>query len=89
MLTEHETVEDTHIVQTIYRFNSSIPQNFNHAINFRKLRKNALFVEVYNDTSDKLLVEKIADHMACTRRVARGYKLEYDRWVKLYHGELA
>lgn len=83
-----ESITEDHIIQIIRRFNGAIPPVCENAINFRKLRKNALFVEVYNDTSDQLLVNKIMEHMECNRRVAQGYKLEYDRWLELYHKEI-
>lgn len=80
-----ESITEDHIIQIIRRFNGAIPPTCNNALNFRKLRKNALFEIVYNDNSDELLVHKIMKHMECNRRVAQGYKLEYDRWVELYH----
>lgn len=83
-----EVITEDHIIQIIRRFNDAIPPTCNNAINFRKLKKNALFETVYNDTSDQLVIHKIMKHMECNRNVAQGYKLEYERWLNLYHNEI-
>ncbi len=80
-----DTVTEGHIIDVIHRFNKIIPASSDYAINFRKLRKNALFVEIYNDKSDESLTSKIMRYMDCDRYVSYSYKHEYERWMELYH----
>ena len=70
------------IIQIIKRFNAQIPITFTQrAIIFRNLHKNALFVEVYNDKSDKSLLQKIIDIMKCDQHYALSYREQYLRFV--------
>ncbi len=54
-------------------------------MNLNNLRKNALFVNIYNDSSESSLLEKIMKHMNCNDIMAYGYKKQYEYWVKLFH----
>lgn len=80
------TLRKEYLTQALDRFNASIPVTMNFAIYFRILRKNALFLEVYNDKSDIPLQKKIGLHTKCSRALKFGYLREYTYWVNLYHG---
>ncbi len=70
------------IVHTIMRFNDNIPPYYQRTILFRNLRKNALFLEIYNDKSDKAILPKIASIMGCDQVSAINYKQQYLRFVE-------
>lgn len=72
---DDDKLNEKQIVQIISRFNMSI--NKNTAIVFRNLYKNALFIEIYNDKSDKPLIAKIMDTIGCTYNVALSYREQY------------
>lgn len=72
---ECEKLDEKQIVQIISRFNMGVTSST--AIIFRNLHKNALFLEIYNDKSDKSLMTKIADTFGCTYNVALSYKEQY------------
>lgn len=74
-------VEENHIILAISRFNSLIPKERNVAIIFRNLRKNALFVKIYQDKSNRTLIEKICSIMSCTENSALNYREQYYKWV--------
>lgn len=66
------------IVQIIRRFNAQIPAfSVQRAIIFRNLRKNALFIEVYNDKSERSLITKISEILKCDQNYALSYKEQY------------
>lgn len=75
-------VDEKFICQIILRFNRLNPTN--KCLSIKTLRKNALFVEIHNDITDKPLINKIIEHMDCTRKIAHGYKPQYLQWVKLF-----
>lgn len=52
------------------------------SIVFRNLHKNALFIEVYNDTTDKSLINKITSIMGCTLNYAFSYRDQYMKFVE-------
>ena len=70
------------IIQIIKRFNNCIPRSMKTSIVFRNLHKNALFIEVYNDTSDKSLINKITSIMGCTLNYAFNYRDQYMKFVE-------
>ena len=70
------------IIQIIKRFNNCIPRSMKTSIVFRSLHKNALFLEVYNDTSDKSLINKITAIMGCTLNYAFNYRDQYMKFVE-------
>ncbi|MBE7101363.1 MAG: hypothetical protein E7364_07145 [Clostridiales bacterium] len=74
-------VEENHIILAISRFNSLIPKERNVAIIFRNLRKNALFVKIYQDKSNRTLLEKICSIMGCSENSAFNYREQYYKWV--------
>lgn len=82
-----ERVTSDTLIQILKRFNAAIPAGQDRAINFRRLRKNAQFVMIYNDKTDRKLVDKIMDYMNCDHRLAYGYKKEYRHWVELFYDE--
>lgn len=70
------------IVQIIRRFNTQIPAfSAQRAIIFRNLHKNALFIEVYNDKSNRSLIAKISDILKCDQNYALSYREQYLRFV--------
>lgn len=76
-------LDEGQIIQIIKRFNAQIPPHMNTAILFRNLHKNALFLEVYADKSDKSLIDKITSVMGCTPNYALNYKQQYLDFVNL------
>lgn len=81
---DQEVTEAT-IIQTIKRFNKEIPSTSGVTINFRNLKKNALFVAVYEDKSDESATKKIMRHMNCSLNLAIGFNKQYYRWVEIFH----
>lgn len=75
------------VKQALKRFNSYIKPLYNSMICFGKLHKNALFVQIYNDASDKTLFEKIVQYANCSAVLAYGYQKEYMQWLDVYHPE--
>lgn len=76
-----EKLDGGQIIQIIKRFNNCIPRSMKTSIVFRNLHKNALFIEVYNDTSDKSLINKITSIMGCTLNYAFNYRDQYVKFV--------
>lgn len=79
-IAECEKLNELQIVQILRRFNMSIPSKT--SIVFRNLHKNALFLEIYNDQSDKNLISKITDIIGCTYNVALSYKEQYLKFAR-------
>lgn len=77
-----EKLDGGQIIQIIKRFNNCIPHSMKTSIVFRNLHKNALFIEVYNDTSEKSLINKITDIMGCTLNYAFNYRDQYMKFVE-------
>lgn len=75
-----ERLDAEQVIQILRRFNMSV--NGGKAIIFRNLYKNALFVEVYNDHSDKPLISKLMDTIECTYTAALHYKQQYLRFAE-------
>lgn len=76
-----EKLDGGQIIQIIKRFNHCIPTSIKTSIAFRNLHKNALFLEIYNDTTDKSLINKIASIMGCTQNYALNYRDQYLKFV--------
>lgn len=75
------------ISQSIKRFNTRIPPAFSqHTIVFRNLYRNARFLEIYSDTSDRPLQQKIMDAMGCTANYVFSYQEQYLHFVDLLEG---
>ena len=79
------SIKPEQVTLTFFRFNREIPPEKHQFVNLNNLRKNALFVDIYNDSSDSSLLEKIMKHMNCNDIMAYGYKKQYEYWVKLFH----
>ena len=77
-----EKLDGGQIIQIIKRFNNCIPRSMKTSIVFRNLHKNALFIEVYNDTTDKSLINKITSIMGCTLNYAFSYRDQYMKFVE-------
>lgn len=77
-----EKLDGGQIIQIIKRFNYCIPRSMKTSIVFRNLHKNALFLEVYNDTSDKSLINKITAIMGCTLNYAFNYRDQYMKFIE-------
>ncbi|WP_303341532.1 hypothetical protein [uncultured Duncaniella sp.] len=77
-----EKLDGGQIIQIIKRFNHCIPRSIKTSIVFRNLHKNALFLEVYNDATDKSLINKIASIMGCTPNYAFNYRDQYLKFVE-------
>ncbi len=78
-----ESVEETHITQTIKRFNANVPCYMNQNIAFRSIYRNAKFVDVYNDASNDSLLQKLEKHTACSSKQTFSYRTQYLAWVEL------
>jgi len=84
-----EKVVGNGIVQILRRFNTQIPANFaQQAILFRNLRKNALFIEIYEDESDRPLLSKITSIMKCNPNQALSYKSQYLKFVEAIENDI-
>lgn len=70
-----EKLDEKQIINTINRFNMG--SDSDTTIVFRNLHKNALFIEIYNDKSDKPLINKIIDIVGCTYNVALSHRDQY------------
>lgn len=77
-----EKLDGGQIIQIIKRFNNCIPRSMKTSIVFRNLHKNALFLDVYNDKSDKSLINKIMSIMGCTQNYAFSYRDQYMNFVE-------
>lgn len=77
---ECKKLNELQIVQVLSRFNMSIPGKT--PIVFRNLHKNALFLEIYNDKSNKNLISKITDIIGCTYNVALSYREQYQKFAE-------
>lgn len=77
-----EKLDGGQIIQIIKRFNNCIPHTMKTSIVFRNLHKNALFIEVYNDTTDKSLINKIIAIMGCSLNYAFNYRDQYMKFVE-------
>lgn len=82
----NSTIDESSFKQLINRFNNNIGFSEN-ALSILKLRKNAMFVNIFNDNSDEKLINKIAKWTGATSesRLVYGYKKEYEWWLSLYH----
>ncbi len=78
-----EKLDALTIAVILKRFNSCIPSSRHIQILFRNLHKNALFIEIYNDISNRSLMEKITDIMKCDYKVGLSYKEQYNKFVTL------
>lgn len=72
-----DKIDEGHIIQILKRFNKKIPSYLKTAIMFRNLHKNALFLKIYEDSSNKSLIKKISDTMNCSVNSALNYKEQY------------
>ncbi len=77
-----EKLDGEAIIQIIKRFNNCIPPSMKTSIMFRNLYKNALFIEVYNDKSDKSIIQKIISVMRCSPNYALNYKAQYIKFAE-------
>lgn len=68
-------LDEKQIINIIGRFNMG--SNTNTTIVFRNLHKNALFLEIYNDKSDKSLINKIMGIVGCSYNVALSHREQY------------
>ena len=75
-----EKLIEKQIINIINRFNMG--SDSNTQIVFRNLYKNALFLEIYNDTSDKPLINKIIDIIGCSYNVALSHKEQYLKFAE-------
>lgn len=82
-----QTIAPQGIIASLYHFNECVPQYKQTLLSFGLLRKNALFVEIYNDKSTIGLKEKIIQHMKCSRALAVGYQRQYLLWVETYYDD--
>ena len=73
-----------HIAQFFKFFNKISPRK---PIVFRKLRKNAIFCEIHNDTSNLPLHQKILGHMRCSATEAYAIQSEYEKWLARFYSE--
>lgn len=78
-----EQLKVDHLVQMLKRFNSQVPFNLKQSIAFRYIHVNAMFVEIYNDKTDKPLIEKITQVTKCSPKQAYSYKTQYLAWVDM------
>lgn len=76
--------DEIQIARIIQPFNLLLSaENIKPSIVFRNLHKNALFLEIYNDKSDRDLLEKIASAMGCSTKNAFNYKVQYLKFADL------
>lgn len=78
-----EEIKSEHIVQMLKRFNANVPFYLKQNIAFRYIRTNALFVDIYRDTSDKPLIKKVEDATKCSPKQAYSYRTQYLAWVEM------
>lgn len=78
-----EQVKENHLVQMLKRFNSQVPFYLKQNIAFRYIHVNAMFIEIYNDKTDKPLIEKITQVTKCSPKQAYSYKTQYLAWVEM------
>lgn len=82
-----DSFDEGNLMQTIKRFNKIIPPYLNTSICFRNLWKNAMFVNIHEDTSDDSLLIKITKHMHCSKHGALNYRDQYCKWLQQYGEE--
>lgn len=78
-----EQVKEDHLVQMLKRFNSQVPFYLKQNIAFRYIHVNAMFVEIYDDKTDKPLIDKITQVTKCSPKQAYSYKTQYLAWVEM------
>lgn len=78
--TGEEMVNIDSLKLAIKRFNNNNPKKID--ISLRKLRKNKLFIDIYNDKKDLPLCDKIMTHFNTGEDVALVLKKEYTSWLK-------
>ena len=64
----------------IKKFNNNNPQKID--ISLRKLRKNKLFIDIYNDKKDLPLYDKIMTYFNSSKDLTWLLKKEYTSWLK-------
>ena len=74
-----ERIDESYIIQALKRFNKLTNER---SIIFRNLRKNALFVKIKEDRTNKKPIEKIMDIMKCSFNIALNYLPQYLQWEK-------
>ena len=78
-----EKLTEMHIVQVLKRFNDNTPSYLHQNIAFRCIYRNAKFVDILNDQTDKTLLEKIEIHTKCSPKQVFSYKTQYLAWLEL------
>jgi hypothetical protein len=84
-----DTISERDIIQALKRFNKEIPDGNYTAINFRNLRKNALFVDVFRDKTSGGVINKIMEHFGCNMTVAYGFEKQYKQWKDVFMASIA
>lgn len=75
-----EKLNSKQLINIISRFNMG--SDSSTVILFRNLHKNALFLDIYNDTTDKPIINKIIETIGCNYRVALSYREQYVQFAK-------
>jgi hypothetical protein len=74
-----QLINENHLANFLKRFNL-VAASTKHAVVFRHLRKNALFIEVNNDKKEEKMSEKIIKHLGCDQKTAYGVEKEFNKW---------
>ena len=70
----------------IRRFNT-IAADYDHEISVLNLRKNGVFIRVYDSSDDKTVNTLIQEITGCDTAFAVGYKEFYERWKRYAIGD--
>lgn len=84
--TKKDVPDGEHILKILSRFNAVISTSYEtYHLNFKHLKLNRIFTEIYNDKSDLTLIQKIQGKFDCERSLYFGYKKQYEQWLSQYY----